>query len=303
MERDGRAEPGDAASLLTAMSELRAAPSDVTQRQSPSVLITNDDGIGSEGLRLLALAALEAGMRPVVAAPMTDTSGASASITSAESDGRLVYETRELAGLDGYPVYAVGALPAYIALVAARGAFGGPPDFVLSGINNGPNTGHAILHSGTVGATLTAAAHQISALAVSLGVGPDRNFATAAALARQVLPALVKAPTGTVLNLNVPDVAPDAVRGLREAPLASFGAVQTNILESGKGYVVTGFSEVDVSAEPDSDAALLADGWATLTALRPVCQAGNVDLGELVGDLLTGPVGSGAEGSGGRMGR
>ena len=266
--------------------------SNLTDRQSPTVLITNDDGINSEGLRLLALAAVAAGMRPVVAAPMTDTSGASAAITSSEVDGKLVYETRELEGLEDYPVYAVAALPAYISLVAARGAFDGPPDFVLSGINNGPNTGHAILHSGTVGATLTAAAHGISALAVSLGVGPDRNFATAADLARQVLPGLVAAPTGTVLNLNVPDVAPGEVRGLREAPLANFGAVQTNILESGKGYVVTGFSEVDVSAEPDSDAALLAGGWATLTALRPVCSAGDINLRDLVGDVLAEKAGS-----------
>ena len=258
----------------------------MTDRQSPSVLITNDDGIDSEGLRLLALAALEAGMRPLVAAPMTDTSGASASITSTETDGRVLFEPRELLGLEDCSVYAVAALPAYISLVAVRGAFGTPPDYVLSGINNGPNTGHAILHSGTVGAALTAAGQGVTSLAVSLGVGGDRNFATAAALASKVLPSLASAPPGTVLNLNVPDLAPDEVRGLREAPLASFGAVQTNILESGKGYVVTGMSEIDVSSEPESDAALLTAGWATLTALRPVCQAGDVRLRELVGDVL-----------------
>ncbi len=257
----------------------------MTDRQT-TVLITNDDGIESEGLRLLALAALEAGMRPVVAAPMTDTSGASASITSTETDGRVLFEPRELAGLEDCQVYAVAALPAYISLVAVRGGFGDPPDFVLSGINNGPNTGHAILHSGTVGAALTAAGQGVTSLAVSLGVGGEQNFPTAAALAREVLPSLASAPAGTVLNLNVPDVEPGAVRGVREAPLASFGAVQTNILESGKGYVVTGMSEIDVSTEPDSDAALLAAGWATLTALRPVCQAGDVNLRDLVGTLL-----------------
>ncbi len=266
--------------------------SNMTERQDngPTVLITNDDGIASEGLRLLAIAARQAGMRPVVAAPMTDTSGASASITSTETDGRLLFETRELPGLEDCPTYAVAALPAYISLVGVRGAFGGPFDYVLSGINNGPNTGHAILHSGTVGAALTAAGQGVTSLAVSLGVGPDRNFATAAALAERVLPCLMSAPKGTILNLNVPDLAPDDVRGVREASLASFGAVQTNILESGKGYVVTGFSEVDTSSEPDSDAALLAAGWATLTALRPVCQAGDVDLRSLVGDFLTDPI-------------
>ena len=125
--------------------------------------------------------------------------------------------------------------------------------------------------------------------ASSAAVAKLRSPPTPSDTASDVTPcpaAVSAAPTGTVLNLNVPDVEPGAVRGVREAPLASFGAVQTNILESGKGYVVTGMSEIDVSSEPDSDAALLAAGWATLTALRPVCQAGNVELSNLVGDLL-----------------
>jgi 5'-nucleotidase len=256
----------------------------VTQRQ-PLALITNDDGIDSEGLRQLALAAVDAGLRVVVAAPMSESSGASASITATEADGCLVIEQRTLPGLEDSEVWAVGGLPAYISLVGVRGAFGEVPDVVLSGINDGPNTGHAILHSGTVGAALTAAGQDIRSLAVSLAVGTGRHWETGAALARRVIPALLEAPAGTALNLNAPNLPLSAIRGVREAPLASFGAVQTNILKTGEGYVQVGVSEIDPTSEPDSDAALLARGWATLTALRPVCQAADVDVAGIVAGL------------------
>ena len=241
-------------------------------------LVTNDDGIESEGLRRLALVAADAGFSVVVAAPQTEASGASASILATEEGGRFIVDRRELLGLEEHEAYAVDALPAFIALTAVNGAFGDPPDLVLSGINNGPNTGHAILHSGTVGAALTAAAHHVRSMAVSLGVGERRSWDGAVQAAAALLPALLASPAGTVLNLNVPDADPNEIRGLRRAPLASFGAVQTNIVDSGHGYVQIGISEIDPYTEPDSDAALLADGWATVTALRPVCQHSEVDL-------------------------
>lgn len=241
-------------------------------------LVTNDDGIDSEGLRRLALVAAQAGFAVVVAAPMREASGASASIIATETEGKIVVERRELVGLEDHEVYAVDALPAFIALTAIRGAFGDAPDLVLSGINNGPNTGHAILHSGTVGAALTAAAHHTRAMAVSLGVGGTHNWDAATQAAAAMLPALLATTPGTALNLNVPDAEPAAVRGIRHAPLASFGAVQTNIVEQGQGYVQIGLSEIDPFTEPNSDAALLAEGWATITALRPVCQDDDLDL-------------------------
>lgn len=273
---------------LTELSDLTKIDPMVTDGDSGKrrlrCLVTNDDGIDSEGLRRLALVAAEAGFAVVVAAPNREASGASASIIATETDGKIVVEQRKLEGLEEHEVYAVDALPAFIALTAIRGAFGDPPDLVLSGINNGPNTGHAILHSGTVGAALTAAAHHTRAMAVSLGVGETRNWDAAAHAAAAMLPALLATTPGTALNLNVPDAEPAAVHGIRHAPLASFGAVQTNIVEQGQGYVQIGLSEIDPFTEPDSDAALLADGWATITALRPVCQDNDVDLPGVLSD-------------------
>jgi 5'-nucleotidase len=275
------------------------SPSELTTRTAPDgqrpprrepclrCLVTNDDGIASPGVAALARVAVDADLEVVVAAPLRDTSGASASITAVEEDGRFVVERCPLPGLEACDTYGVGGLPAFIALTGCRGAFGSIPDVVLSGINHGPNTGFAVLHSGTVGAALTASTHGARAMAVSLHSGAHirvpahagtPHWDTAAEVARRVLPGLLEAPPRTVLNLNVPNVPLDQVRGLRTARLATFGAVQFNVVEKGEGYAKIGLSEMDAELEPGTDAALVADGWATLTALRAVCQADDVEV-------------------------
>jgi 5'-nucleotidase len=261
-------------------------------------LVTNDDGIGSEGLRVLATVALEAGFEVVVAAPVQECSGASASITAVEEDGHFVVEPRTLPGLeDACTVLAVGGLPAFIALAAMRGAFGPAPDVVLAGINNGPNTGYAVLHSGTVGAALTASTFGARAMAVSLnvrtrtvsgaGVAPSALaspcWATAAEFARRTLPALLESEPATVFNVNAPNIPLEEVKGFEQARLARFGAVQTNVAERGEGYVKLTLAEIDAEYEPGTDAALLAAGYTTVTPLQAVCEAAAARLAELAG--------------------
>jgi 5'/3'-nucleotidase len=252
---------------------------------SVRTLVTNDDGIDSDGLRRLAIAAREAGLDVVVAAPLNEASGSSASIAVVEVDGRVPVVRRELAGLSGVPAYAVSAPPAFITLIATREAFGPPPDIVLSGINRGANTGRAVVHSGTVGAALSAAAYGHAALAVSLDIaGPTgvegtdahprpathAHWDTAARLAAKLLPIL---SDQFVLNLNVPNLPPEEVRGLRQGRLAAFGAVQTSIAEAGEGMVRAEVDEPDAGVEPDTDATLVAAGWACVTALTPPREA------------------------------
>jgi 5'-nucleotidase len=243
------------------------------------VLITNDDGIDSDGLRRLALTAVDAGCAVVVAAPSTDSSGASSSLTAVQADGRIVMERHRLDGLDNVPAFGVVATPAYITLLAIRGAFGDPPDVVLSGINRGHNAGQAVLHSGTVGAVLTAAAQGCRGMAVSVAAAHVPRWDSAAAAAGELLPWLVSAPPRTVLNVNAPDFPAEQVRGRRLATLASFGAVQTNIAEVGEQFVRVQVADVNAEMEPGTDAALLAEGWVTVTSLRPVCEDNPAMLG------------------------
>jgi len=248
---------------------------------SMRVLITNDDGVDSAGIAALTSVAAELGLDVVVAAPAWDSSGASASLTGVSSDGRLMVERRRFESAPDAVVFAVQAAPAMIVRAGVRGAFGPPPDLVLSGINHGPNTGHAVLHSGTVGAALTAATHGCRAVAFSLAAAPRPDFSAAAEIARHVVRWALDAPAPLTLNVNVPSGPPAQVRGLSLARLASFGAVQTKVTEVGEGYVNLAFAEVDEAGEPGSDAVLLAAGYATITALSPVCEADGVDLDDL----------------------
>ena len=244
----------------------------------PRALVTNDDGIGSVGLVSLARAALSLGLDVVVAAPDKNLSGASASLTALQADRRVVVSPHKLERLGSVPAFAVAATPAFITLLATRGAFGEPPDLVLSGINQGHNAGQAILHSGTVGAAMTAAAYGRRAMAVSLAsVGPALRgealeWATAEQVAGKALPALVLSPPRTLVNINVPNVPPGALRGLRRATLSTFGSVQANVVETGQGYISVEMADVEAANEPGTDAALLAEGWATFTCLSPMCE-------------------------------
>src|SRR3954468_1773427 len=135
------------------------------------LLVTNDDGIDAAGLALLAATTRRAGFDVIVAAPSWNSSGASASLTGVRTDGRLEFSSRQL---DGVRAVAVEAAPAMIVWAAIAGVFGRPPDAVASGVNHGRNTGQAVLHSGTVGAAMTAAAHGLPSLALSVDATENR---------------------------------------------------------------------------------------------------------------------------------
>jgi 5'-nucleotidase len=248
------------------------------------VLVTNDDGIDSPGLHRLARVAVEAGLEVVVAAPHEEYSGSSASLSALAEGGRLVVHDRALPGVAAERVLAVEASPGFIVFAGVRDAFGPRPDLVLSGINRGPNTGTAVLHSGTVGATLTGVTQGVPGLAVSLAGSDPQAWDTAEEAARRALGWLLEHPVGAaVVNVNVPDVPPEELRGLRPARLAHFGAVQADVGEVGEGFVTLTFSEVGEDPAPDSDVALLRQGWATVTALSAPCEAPGVDLPGLDG--------------------
>jgi 5'-nucleotidase len=253
---------------------MKAPPVDRTDQGR--TVVTNDDGIDSPGLHLLASVAARAGHDVLIAAPDHEASGSSAAMTAAVADGRVVIERRRLTGLAGTPAYAVRALPGFIAFTAARGGFGRRPSLLLSGINRGPNTGRAVLHSGTVGAALTAATSGLRAAAFSLDVRDDSDepqWDTAAAVAGELLPSLADLPAGVALNVNVPNLPPCQLAGIRRGRLAEYGSVQVQILEATEQYLRITMSETAREPGGDCDSDLLASGYASVTPLRPLCEA------------------------------
>lgn len=212
-------------------------------------LITNDDGIGSSGLSALARAAVATGLGAVVAAPQQESSGTSAGLSAVRDNGSVVVDHRTLEGLDDVPAYAVAAHPGFIALAAVNDAFGPAPDVVLSGINRGANVGRVVLHSGTVGAALTAALHGVRAIAVSLDAALNPHWDSGELVARHVLPLLLEAPADAAFNLNVPDRPASELGDLQRARLARVGAVQSRFEQLGCGLRVT---ETAVAGKPEA---------------------------------------------------
>lgn len=234
------------------------------------VLVTNDDGISSPGLTVLARIAAQRGHDVVVAAPARESSGASAALLGAEQDGRLVVGEQSPPGLDpAIPSYAVRAAPGLIVYAASYGGFGPKPDLVLSGINRGANTGHAILHSGTVGSALTGTTHGIPGIAVSLASPTPEHWDTPVPYVEAVLDWVLEASgPPSVVNINVPDLPPQDVLGLRQAPLAAVGVVQGIVHELDQGHLQLTYTDVEEVGDAGTDADLVTEGWATMTLLR-----------------------------------
>jgi 5'-nucleotidase len=195
------------------------------------ILVTNDDGIDSIGLQQLACSLRSLG-DVFVAAPDREFSGASASIGALHLAKPEVHETF-IDGID--EAWAVTGPPALCVLFARLGAFGPPPDLVVSGINPGANVGRSVYHSGTVGATLTARTGGITGIAISqdaeYGVEGQayeevleaQLWESAARVAASVVAAVIEDPPSepSVLNVNVPNLPVEEIKGYRWTEVAT----------------------------------------------------------------------------------
>jgi len=229
----------------------------------------------------LAGAAHDAGWEVLVAAPSQEFSGASAALTAVERGGRIQVQPRELPDLPGVEAFSVAASPAFVSLIALHGALGPAPDIVLSGVNFGPNAGRAVTHSGTVGAALTAALDGRRAAAFSIGLSirmrEQPKWETARAVAADLLPVVAELPPGVVLNVNVPDLPYGDLRGVRQAGLANFGAVQFGLVERDPdGYIRMQLLDTDAELEENSDEYWMHRGYVSVTPIRPVAAADDV---------------------------
>ena len=128
------------------------------------ILISNDDGIFSPGIRILASAAVKRGHRVTVSAPATQQSAMSHRLTLNQSMMAKPYE------LAGARAFAVDGSPVDCVRLGRYLAEDEPIDFCLSGINDGTNLGTALYYSGTAAAAREAAMLNIPSMALSIGV-------------------------------------------------------------------------------------------------------------------------------------
>ncbi|MEM9607498.1 MAG: 5'/3'-nucleotidase SurE [Actinomycetota bacterium] len=246
------------------------------------MLVTNDDGINGPGLHVLVRRLREEhDGELIVVAPHTEQSGMGAAVGPFYLDPPLVHEA-SIPDAEADAVWSIEGPPALGVLVARLGAFGPPPDLVVSGINPGLNVGRAVYHSGTVGAALTARNGHINGIAISQDIDPTvslhpQHWETAAEVAAVAMRAVADAPPATpsVLNLNVPDVPLGELRGARFVPVGDLPprrAMSTELRPLGEGrheLVFEAASEAEdaKTLPPGLDTSIIGDGWAAMSWL------------------------------------
>lgn len=172
-----------------------------------NILVTNDDGIETEGIRALSTALTQLGKVTVVA-PRTEQSAVSRSITF-RSPLRVEKMDYPLSGS-----YAVSGTPSDCVFIALHHLLEEPPDLLVSGINTGPNMGDDILYSGTVAGALEGALNGVRSVAVSAGSHHGQRYDTAADwLVRFLKEQNLELPPKTCLNVNVPCIDVEQLKG------------------------------------------------------------------------------------------
>ncbi len=227
----------------------------------PLVLLSNDDGYLSPGLRAMRRALVAAGAEVVVLAPEGEQSASSHSL-SLRRPLRLRAEEPDLFALDGTPADCV-----YVALHAGTRVLPRRPDLVVSGINHGMNLGQDAFYSGTIAAAREAALRGIPALATS--AHPSLDLARVAEFSARVALAMPLAPRarGLLLNLNVPPSWTGEVRATRLGARIYEEIVDFRLDPREREYLWLGGPGVRHERDEGTDTDAYDDGAASLTPL------------------------------------
>jgi 5'-nucleotidase len=244
-----------------------------------NILLTNDDGYTSEGIKAASFALVEAGHRVTIVAPKTQQSATGMKITL----GSLSAEQHAA------EVWSVSGSPADAVMIGLNNVFGKEvPDLVISGANFGQNLGSNVMLSGTVGAASMAVFMGVPAIALSVGLdlgestgSPEPYVSTIAAFpeAAEFLVAVVEQytnnpaviPKGELLNINYPVRAParPAILASRVSNIGGF-VVNHEFRTEGSSTINTIVSLANGSdGLENSDVAAFSKGNITISFLKP----------------------------------
>lgn len=227
------------------------------------ILVSNDDGIQSEGIL-----ALEKALQPVAEIYTVAPDRVQNSMSHALTLHRPL-RVHEL----GSRRLSVDGTPTDCVKLALTGLLTVRPDLVVSGINRGPNLGDDIIYSGTVSAAIEAALLGLPAVAVSLVTFENFDFRAAAEFTATLVSQITKngIPRETLLNVNVPPLPKEQIKGWR---LTRMGKrhYSENIVEridprGGKYYWIGGDSMGFVE-EDGSDCVAVHEGYISITPLQ-----------------------------------
>jgi 5'-nucleotidase len=229
----------------------------------PLVLLSNDDGYASPGIRAMRSGLLEAGADVVLLAPETEQSASSHSL-SLHRPIRLRNVEPGVFALDGTPADCV-----YVALHAGTRVLPRRPDLVVSGINNGMNLGQDAFYSGTIAAAREGALRGIPALAVSahISLALEPVAALGARVALELMGASGTGKRGPLLSLNVPASWNGQLRATRLGTRIYEEIVDFRRDPRGREYLWVGGPGVRHERDPGTDTDAYDDGAASITPL------------------------------------
>lgn len=228
------------------------------------ILVSNDDGVYSDGIKSMA-AKLKNLARVVVVAPDREQSASSHSITL-HRPLRIVEVKKNFYGVSGTPTDCI--------TLGINEILKKKPDLILSGINRGANLGDDVHYSGTVSAAMEGAIMGVPSIAVSLVTREDHpSYTVAANFAAKLARRVIKhgLPRGVMLNVNIPSMPGKKIKGYRFCILGKRNyseAIVEKIDPRGKKYYWIGGDEVGSDNIPGSDCNAVTAGYISITPLN-----------------------------------
>ena len=234
------------------------------------ILLTNDDGIHASGLAVLERIAARLSDDIWICAPSEEQSGAGHSLTLTRPVRLKRHDARR---------FSVAGTPTDSVTMALKKIMPEPPDLILSGVNRGANLGDDVTYSGTVSAAFEGALAGIRSIALSQvytreGLGENVPFEAADHWGEQVLRPLLDVPFAerTLVNINFPALAADAVKGIRVVRQGFHDYSRGSVVEGkdprGFPYFWFGLHGIEHTAGHETDLEAIADGFIAVTPLQ-----------------------------------
>jgi 5'-nucleotidase len=231
-----------------------------------NILVTNDDGIHSDGLLALRARLLEVG-EVMAVAPERPRSATGHAITLHKP--LRIHQVRLRDGGVGYSTNGTPSDCVVLGMIELQPK----PDFVVSGINLGPNLGEDLTYSGTVSAAMEATMFDVPAFAISVAGYQVGDYSGAAEFAAKMVRIITERglPPNTFLNVNVPDLPPDQMRGVavtRQGRRRYEGRLDKRSDPRGQPYYWLSGDLLDEQGDPDTDVRALAEGKISITPVQ-----------------------------------
>jgi 5'-nucleotidase len=238
------------------------------------ILLTNDDGVHAPGLEVLEAIAREFSDDIWICAPDEEQSGMGHALTLTRPVRLRQYGERR---------FAVTGTPTDSVTMGLRNVIDGVPDLILSGVNRGANLGDDITYSGTVSAAIEGALAGVRSIALSQVMGPVRGredgsredyFAAARAWGTKVLAPLLDTPLPdrTLVNVNFPALAPDAIKGIRAVRQGFHDYSRGTVVEGrdprGFKYYWFGLEAIEHTLDHGTDLEAIDEGYIAVTPLQ-----------------------------------